>query len=301
MTFSIVAIVPQTGDVGVAVASKFLAVGSIVPWVAAGQGAVATQALANTTFGPDGLARLGQSSAADVLPELLARDDRADRRQVGMVGADGVVASHTGAGCQPWAGHRLGDGFACQGNCLAGPQVIDAMVAAYEASSGPLAQRLFSALAAGDQAGGDRRGRQSAAIKIMRKGAGYQGLGDTVLDLRVDDHVAPITELARLMELHELYFPAGPTERLPLAGAVLDELRSMLRRAGWSAPAGANWDPDLHAALEAFAGNENLEERIDLDRRTIDRIALEHLRRVFPAADSIHAKKLGVGVERRQT
>lgn len=286
MTFSIVAVVPQTGEIGVAVASKFLAVGSIVPWVEAEQGAVATQALANTTFGPDGLARLGQSSAIDVLTELLGRDSRADRRQVGMVGADGVAASHTGAGCQPWAGHQIGDGFACQGNCLAGPQVVDAMVAAYKASSGPLAQRLFNALAAGDQAGGDRRGRQSAAIKVMRKGAGYQGLGDTVLDLRVDDHAAPIPELARLMELHELYFPDGPAERLPLAGAVLDELRAMLRQAGRSAPAGLGWNTDLRDALEAFTGNENLEERIDLDQRTIDRVALEHLRRVFPMAGS---------------
>jgi uncharacterized Ntn-hydrolase superfamily protein len=284
MTFSIVAIDTATGDVGAAVASKFLAVGNIVPWVAADAGAVATQALCNATYGPDGLALLGHASAQDVLATLLSRDMRPERRQVGMVDARGGAASHTGSGCQPWAGHRTGAGYACQGNCLAGPQVVEAMASAFEATDGPLHMRLFAALDAGDRAGGDRRGRQSAAIKVFRKGAGYQGLGDTVLDLRVDDHAAPMAELGRLMALHALYFPTGTPERVALEGAVLEELLAIMHRAGRSVSAGGTWSAALRSAIDDFIGNENLEERVNLDGRTIDLVALEHLRATFPAA-----------------
>ncbi|MDB5542022.1 MAG: major pilin protein FimA [Devosia sp.] len=280
MTFSIVAIDIATGEVGAAVASKFLAVGNIVPWVEAGRGAVATQALCNASFGPEGLALLGGTPAEEVLATLLGRDARPDRRQIGMVDARGGAASHTGSGCQPWAGHRSGPGYACQGNCLAGPQVIEAMAAAYEASTGPLHARLLAALSAGDQSGGDRRGRPSAAIKVKRKGAGYQGLGDTALDLRVDDHPAPLVEMVRLFALHDLYFPTGIQERLRLEGAVLAEFTTIMRKSGWPAPETSGWSPAMSAAIDAFTGNENLEERVDLEARTIDRVALEHLRYV---------------------
>ncbi len=284
VTFSIVAIDTVTGDVGVAVASKFLAVGNIVPWVGADQGAVATQALCNASIGPDGLALLAGTWAKDVLALLLSRDARADRRQVGMVDAAGGSASHTGSGCQPWAGHSVGAGYACQGNCLAGPKVIEDMATAFETTAGSLHDRLLAALIAGDDAGGDKRGRQSAAVKVLRKGAGYQGLGDTVLDLRVDDHPAPLVEMQRLFALHELYFQKRRSERLALAGAVLSEVQAIMVRAGWSPPAGLDWTAELAAAIDGFTGSENLEERIDLVARTIDREALMHLRLTYRAS-----------------
>ena len=279
MTFSIVAVDPGTGDVGVAVASKFLAVGNIVPWVEAGRGAVATQALCNATFGPDGLALLAELPAPTVLEELLSNDQGQERRQVGIVDVHGGAAIHTGSGCQPWAGHRTGAGYAWQGNCLTGPEVINEMVTTFEGSDGLLVDRLFAALRAGDRAGGDRRGRQSAAIKVFRKGAGYQGLGDTVMDLRVDDDPQRMVELARLIGIHKLFFPTpGDSERLQIEGAVLAELRTFARENGHSVGDARGWAPDLRAAIDAYIGTENLEERVDLDARTIDAIALDYLR-----------------------
>ena len=279
MTFSIVAIDPRSGDVGVAVASKFLAVGNIVPWAAPGSGAVATQALCNARFGPDGLALLGGIAAPVVLERLLAADPGSERRQVGVVDARGGAASHTGSGCQPWAGHRAGAAYACQGNCLTGPEVVDEMAATFESATGPLHGRLFAALAAGNRAGGDRRGRQSAAIKVMRKAGGYQGLSDTVMDLRVDDHPEPMAELERLIGLHHLYFPtAGDSECLQLRGAVLDELKTLIRKTGRAVDDGPGWSEELRSAIDAYIGSENLEERVDLQARTIDSVALEYLR-----------------------
>ncbi len=286
MTFSIVAIDPATGDVGVAVASKFLAVGNIVPWVEAGKGAVATQALCNASFGPDGLALLGTTPASDVLATLLARDPGAERRQVGMVDALGGSASHTGSSCLPWAGQRTGVGYACQGNCLAGPGVIDSMVTAFESTEGLFALRVFAALEAGDRAGGDERGRQSAAIKVLRKGAGYQGLSDTVMDLRVADHPEPMAELRRLIGLHDLYFPSGPSETVLLDGAVLEEMKVLLARAGRAVPEGSGWSTALSDAIDDFTGSENVEERVHLGERTIDVIALDHLRTLYPGSGS---------------
>ncbi|MDB5561219.1 MAG: major pilin protein FimA [Hyphomicrobiales bacterium] len=279
-TFSIAAVDPASGEVGVAVASKFLAVGNIVPWMAAGIGSVATQALANATFGPKGLALMGQGvPASEALARLLADDPGRERRQVGFVDASGNSASHTGSGCQPWAGHRNGPGFACQGNILTGPETLDAMVEAFQTTSGPLHDRLFAALSAGDRAGGDRRGRQSAAIKVLRAGGGYQGLSDVVMDLRVDDAPDPIAELERLMELYRLYLPSGaPAEKLALQGVVLDELREMATEAGLFAGDNHTWHPALRNAIDAFTGAANLEDRIDLEARTIDKVALDYLR-----------------------
>lgn len=281
-TFSIAAVDRTTGDVGVAVASKFLAAGNIVPWPLPGVGAVATQALANGTYGSQGLALMaGGLTAEAALARLLDGDAHSDQRQVGLVGLDGSAAAHTGARCQAWAGHRVGDGFACQGNILAGPQVIEAMATTFLAAAGALQHRLFAALRAGDAAGGDRRGRQSAALKVLRTGGGYQGLNDAVADLRVDDAPHPVEELGRLLALNDLYFGKSPaSEKLSLSGDTLREIATIANRAG--APLAGTVsldDADFLAALEAFIGTENLEDRVDLAGRTIDRPALAHLRR----------------------
>jgi len=212
-TFSIAAFDPRTGDLGVAVQSKFLAVGTVVPWARAGVGAVATQAWANPAFGPEGLALLADgSSAEETVRALVDADEGRERRQVGVVDAGGQAASYTGKGCFPWAGGVEGDGFCCQGNILAGEAVVKDMAAAFtrarEAGEGELADWLVAALRAGQAAGGDRRGRQSAALLVVREGAGYGGT-DRYVDLRVDDHATPIEELARLLELHKEVYAAA--------------------------------------------------------------------------------------------
>jgi uncharacterized Ntn-hydrolase superfamily protein len=282
MTFSIAAVDPTTGDAGVAVASKFLAVGNIVPWVEAGVGAIATQALANGRYGSEGLALLKSADAKTTLEKLLSADSGRERRQVGIVDAKGNAVSHTGSGCQGWAGHRTGDGYAVQGNCLAGEGVVVAMARGFESSTGPLYQKMFAALAAGDAAGGDKRGRQSVAIKVLRKNAGYQGLCDIVMDLRVDDAPDPLGELRRLMDLHQLYFFTGDCARLSLDGPVLETLRALLRKAGHADTFAPGWSPELGKALDSFIGCENLEERFDLKVRSIDQKALDHLAKLYP-------------------
>ena len=282
MTFSIAAVDPQTGDTGVAVASKFLAVGGIVPWLEAGVGAIATQALCNATFGPDGLKFLGGMDAKTALDRLLAADPGRDRRQVGIVDGQGNAASHTGAGCHGWAGHRTGAGYAAQGNCLVGATVVAAMAHTFESTTGTLHGRLFAALAAGDAAGGDARGRQSVAIKVLRKGAGYQGLSDTVMDLRVDDAPDPFAGLRRLMDLHRLYFFTNDCARLVLEKDVLDALRAIMKRAGCKDDFAPGWSEGLGQAIDAFIGSENLEERFDLKSRTLDKLALDHLADLYP-------------------
>ncbi len=282
MTFSIAAVDPATGDAGVAVASKFLAVGNIVPWLEAGVGAIATQALCNATYGPEGLKLLAGADANTALDRLLAADAGRDRRQVGIVDSRGNAASHTGTGCHGWAGHRTGSGYAAQGNCLAGEAVVAAMASTFETTPGPLYQRLFAALTAGDAAGGDRRGRQSVALKVLRKGAGYQGLSDIVMDLRVDDAPDPFGELSRLMDLHRLYFFTGDCARLALDGDVLETLRAIMKRAGHGDDFGPGWSAGVGQAIDAFIGNENLEERFDLRSRSIDKLALDYLAGLYP-------------------
>src|ERR671914_978675 len=210
MTFSIVAWDPRaepSAEWGVAVASKFLAVGSVVPWVGAGAGAIATQAYANLSYGREGLERLATGmSAADVVAALPEADEGRARRQVGVVDARGGAHNFTGEECFEWAGGKTGEGYCCQGNILTGPEVVDDMATAFEAASGDLATRLIEALAAGDAAGGDRRGRQSAALLIVREGGGYGGGIDKAVDLRVEDDPAPVGELRRLYGIHRLLF-----------------------------------------------------------------------------------------------
>lgn len=276
MTFSIVACDAGAAQLGVAVASKFLAVGAVVPWLECGVGAIATQALANTRHGPEGLALMrGGASAVEALDAVLAADAGRDDRQAGIVDAGGRGATYTGRSCMTWAGGRTGAGYAAQGNILTGPEVVDAMAEAYEAGTGALADRLLLALAAGDAAGGDRRGRQSAAIAVVTRGGGYGGNDDSLVDLRVDDHGDPVNELRRLFAIHVLLTSTTPEEeKLPLDGALADEVRDLLSQAGYPSEAG---DDGLGSALRAFVGTENLEARWWHEER-LDPVVLAHLR-----------------------
>lgn len=255
-TFSIVARDPDTGDLGVAVQSKFFAVGAVVPYAEAGVGAVATQASANTTYGARGLELLRQGlDATDAVERLVADDERRPQRQVGLVDARGNAASFTGEECLDWAGHRTGEGWAVQGNILAGPEVVDAMAEAFQVAEGDLASRLVTALAAGQAAGGDARGRQSAALLVVREGAGYGGFSDRFIDLRVDDHPAPIRELERLLDIEH-------------GRSAQEEARRLLRE--------AERIGDQEQDSEAEAG----QERRDLLQRAVD--AAERSTRLNP-------------------
>ncbi len=283
-TFSIVAANPAQHELGIAVQSKFLAVGAVVPWAESGVGAIATQAWANTTFGPRALELLRRGEPPEQIAQtLLAGDENADDRQFGIVAADGRCATFTGARCIAWAGGVTGEHFAAQGNCLAGPGVVDAMASTFRTGSGTLADRLVAALAAGQREGGDKRGQQSAALIVLKPGGGYGGFNDRYVDLRVDDHAAPINELARLLELHKLYhFPAEPEDVLAIDDALGRELVAQLVRVRALArhDEGA-FDDDARAALVSFMHVENLENRVRTDR-TIDRQTLDYLRTFTP-------------------
>ncbi len=270
MTFSIVARSSDGSAHGVAVASKFLAVGAVVPGAEGGVGALATQSYANLAYRPQGLMLLRTGAAAgDVVAGLTAADPGRAQRQLGVVGRTGDGATYTGEACHAWAGGLIGDGFAVQGNILTGPQVVEAMREAWLASDvdAPLARRLLAALRAGDEASGDRRGRQSAALLVVEPGRGYGGTSDIVVDLRADDHTDPCAELERLLDVHSLLFDkADPATLLPLEGALADEVRALL-----------GTESDVDTALADWAGVENLEERLVPGK--IDPLVLNHLRR----------------------
>jgi len=285
MTFSIVARSADGRALGVAVASKFLGVGAAVPAALADVGAVATQSYANLAYRPQALALMGTGlTATDTVAAIIAGDSGpVDHRQVGVVSVSGDGATFTGTACHDWAGGAAGDGYAIQGNMLAGPQVVDEMRAAWLANGAPerLAYRLLAALRAGDEAGGDRRGRQSEALLVVAKGMGYGGTSDVVVDLRVDDHPAPVAELGRLLEMHTLFFERpNPATLLSLNGQLGGEVRERLAAAGFVAgPSAAGLDE----ALASWAGVENLEERIVAG--SIDPLVLAHLRAAGAAAD----------------
>jgi uncharacterized Ntn-hydrolase superfamily protein len=267
VTYSIAACDLDAGQWGVAVQSKFLAVGSVVPWAEPGVGAIATQAYANPRYGPDGLELLRDGLLADeVVRRLVAVDDGRDERQLGVVDRNGGSAAWTGSGCPEWAGHRTGDGYAAQGNILAGGETVEALAETFEAGTHlPLAARLLTCLAAAQAAGGDRRGQQSAAVLIVERDGGYAGLSDVVVDLRVDDHERPLEELRRLYGIHEQLFGKTPREEwLPLDGILGTEVRDRLTRLGYP-------------TLEAWAGVQNLEERVD-GVAEIDPVVLAALR-----------------------
>jgi uncharacterized Ntn-hydrolase superfamily protein len=267
-TYSIVGCDLEARQWGVAVQSKFLAVGSVVPWAEAEVGAVATQAYANPSYGPNGLTLLRKGhSASEVVERLTAADDGRDDRQLGVVDAQGGSASWTGPGCNDWAGGRTGSCYAAQGNILVGEETVAALADTFEASPDrPLAERLLEALAAAQAAGGDSRGQQSAALLVVERNGGYAGLSDVLVDVRVDDHKQPIDELARIYQLHQQLFGRTP-ERfwLPLEGELRDEVDERLRRLGFD-------------SLEAWASVENLEERVN-GSDAIDPVVLEALRK----------------------
>jgi uncharacterized Ntn-hydrolase superfamily protein len=286
VTLSIVAYSPEENVWGVAVASKFLAVGSVVSWARAGAGAVATQAFGKVSFGPDGLNLMEQGlSAEEALARVLASDDQADDRQVGMVDAKGGSAAFTGADCIDYAGHIIGVNFACQGNLLTGRVVLESMAASFTQGkdAGSLAWRLTQALRAGDEVGGDRRGKQSAALLVVKAGGGYGGDNDRYIDLRVDDHSDPVNRLAELLELHDLYF-GKPGELLPIDTTLATELQMMMQRTGhYKGNISGQWDEDSREAFWELVGEENLEERWSPEEHpeSIDSIALTFLRNRF--------------------
>jgi uncharacterized Ntn-hydrolase superfamily protein len=252
---------------GVAVQSKFLAVGSVVPWAEPEVGAIATQAYANPSYGPNGLALLRQGlPASEVVERLTAEDEGRAERQLGIVDAQGTGASWTGPECNDWAGGRSGPCYAAQGNILVGEETVAALATTFEANAElPLAQRLIECLAAAQAAGGDRRGQQSASLLVVQKDGGYGGLSDVLVDLRVDDHERPIEELRRIYALHHRLFGISPREDwLPLEGELRTEVGERLTRLGYD-------------SLDAWAGVENLEERVD-GEDAIDPVVLEALR-----------------------
>lgn len=282
-TFSIVARDPVTGDLGVVVQSKFLAVGSVVPWAQAGVGAVATQAFANTTYGPEGLRLMAAGwTAQEALNHLLAIDHDVAQRQVLLVDAYGRAAAHTGEECFDWAGHIVGDGYACAGNILVGEDTVRAMAETFQAAThDPFPERMVTALAAGQAAGGDSRGQQSAALLVVRTGGGYGGRDDRYIDLRVDDHVEPIIELRRILDLHRLYLTKSSLEDLiAIDEDIARELQAILQKAGhYQGEVTGVYDETTKKALWDLYGIENLEER--WHDELIDAIALEFLRQRF--------------------
>ena len=266
-TYSIAACDLEARQWGVAVQSKFLAVGSVVPWAEPEVGAIATQAYANPSYGPKGLALLRDGlSASEVVERLTSEDDGRDQRQVGVVDAQGTSASWTGTHCPDWAGHRTGPCYAAQGNILVGEETVAALATTFEANLQlPLAQRLLECLAAAQAAGGDRRGQQSASLLVVQKDGGYAAPSDILVDLRVDDHEQPIQELRRISKLHNRLFGLSPREDwLPLEGELRTEVDERLARLGYD-------------SLDAWAGVENLEERVDGESE-VDPVVLDALR-----------------------
>jgi uncharacterized Ntn-hydrolase superfamily protein len=283
-TFSIVAYDPHVPAWGVGVQSKFLAVGAVVPWAQAGIGALATQAYANTSYGPDGLASMAQgASAQETLAALIAQDEERARRQVGLVDARGRPATYTGDACQAWAGGLTGTHYAAQGNILVSAATVESMARAFEEAPGELADRLVTALAAGQAAGGDRRGQQSAAVLVVRPQGGYGGHNDRYLDLRVDDDPAPIERLQALVDLHHLFFkPPEPGEMVAIEGELAREVQQILRWAGtYAGPVTGVYDVATRTALRTLVGNENFEERFDEESGMISRQVMDLFRLKF--------------------
>jgi uncharacterized Ntn-hydrolase superfamily protein len=276
-TFSIVGFDPETDALGVAVQSKFLAVGSIVPWARAGVGAVATQAMANFTYGSRGLDLMSRGKTAEETVEaLISSDDEREHRQLGVVDAVGRVSTFTGSECFEWAGGVAGEHYAAQGNILVGRETVEAMAKTFEATAGDLAGRLLAALDAGQAAGGDSRGKQSGALLVVKEGSGYGGNNDRLLDLRVDDHPEPIRELIRIRELHTLYFgETQPEDVVAVEGEVRRDVEMSLRRSGYLEE--GTDDQAVLDALSAFIRTENFEER-EQERGYLDRAVLQYMK-----------------------
>jgi uncharacterized Ntn-hydrolase superfamily protein len=268
-TFSIVAFDPKTKDLGVAVESKFIAVGSVVPFARAGVGAVATQSFANTSYGPKALALLKRGLASkDVLKRLVESDRAAAQRQAGIVDVHGRAASYTGKECFAWAGHLVGKNFACQGNILAGEAVVKSMARAFEVTQGDLPVRLLAALSAGQRAGGDKRGQQSAALLVVREDGGYGGFNDRWIDIRVDDHPQPIEELIRVFNIYDvtLLNREDPKDVVALTPEVVREMQTGLASLGfYRGSASGKFDSKTKEAFESWAGSSNFENKLRKD------------------------------------
>jgi uncharacterized Ntn-hydrolase superfamily protein len=284
-TFSIVAYDPGKKEWGVAVQSKFLAAAAVVSWARAGAGAVATQSYANVTYGFRGLDLMAEGKSAEETLQLLTKDDQdIDLRQVGVVDASGKAAAFTGKKCHDWAGHVVGEGYACQGNILV-PGTVESMAERFEEvrqGEGELADWLVAALEAGQEAGGDKRGRQAAGVMVVREGGGYGGDNDRYLDLRVDDHPYPILKLNQLVENHHLFFgDVDPEDLVPLP-SVARELQGILKKTGhYQGDISGVVDESTLSALRNLVGNENLEERWNGDEKLIDSKVVEFLREKF--------------------
>lgn len=278
MTFSIVACDLEEQAWGIAVASKFPAVGAVVPYARANAGAVATQSFADISFGPRGLDMMAVGlSAREALEQLLKDDPDKELRQVGLVDAKGGSFTFSGSGCFAWAGGLAGQGYAIQGNILASGRVVPAMEKAFLRSKGTLPARLFAALLAGDRAGGDKRGRQSAAIYVAKPKGGYGGTLDRWIDYRVDDHEDPVPRLGELLEMHELYFGKSPQEdRIQIRGRSLSQITRILEQEGY-----LKRNKEFKEAFNEFIGNENFEERADPHGLWIDRPVLKFLLKKF--------------------
>ena len=264
-TFSIVARDPLNGDLGVIVQSKFPAVGSVVPWAKANIGAIATQAWANVGYGPNGLHLLKNGhSASETLKTLLNADEGREHRQIGIVDAKGQAVAHTGKECMEWAGQIVGDGFSCQGNILAGEDVVIEMAEAYETTEGDLIDKLLAGLIAGQSAGGDRRGMQSASILVVREKGGYEGGNDRYVDVRVDDHPNPIDELVRIFNIYDMTLLSREDPRLLLKieGDLLAIIQKALVALGYLKKGYANvFDQQTKSALTEWINSNNFENK----------------------------------------
>ncbi len=277
-TFSIVAFDPETQELGIAVQSKFVAVGAVVPWAKAGVGAVATQSHANTAYGTEGLELMAAGkSARETLDLLIANDESREKRQVGIVDAQGRTATFTGSECFDWAGGVMGPNYAAQGNILVSEATVQAMGRTFEKTDGGLAERLLAALAAGQAAGGDSRGKQSAALLVVREQGGYGGYNDRAVDLRVDDHPEPIKELMRVYDIHSLYFADPATAKVvPIDAATYADIVNALATLNFLNDAKGAEDT-VYEALTAFIHTENFEER-QRPRGEVDQAVLAYLK-----------------------
>jgi uncharacterized Ntn-hydrolase superfamily protein len=284
-TFSIVAFDPAKQEWGVAVQSKFMACAAVVSWAQANAGAVATQSYANIAYGPDGLNLMaGGMPAQQVIETLTNADEQRETRQVGVVDRAGRAAAFTGAECYDWAGHIVGDGFACQGNILL-PGTVEAMAEKFEAvrgGEGELADWLVTALEAGQSAGGDRRGRQAAGVQVVRHNGGYGGNNDRYLDLRVDDHPTPIQKLKELVEMHHLFFGETDADDLIPLADVTQDLQALMHQTGhYTGAVTGVFDDATRKSLRALVGAENLEERWNGHGDVIDRQVTDFLFQKF--------------------
>jgi uncharacterized Ntn-hydrolase superfamily protein len=270
-TYSIVACDLEAEQWGVSVQSKFLSVGSVVPWAEPHVGAIATQAYANPRYGPNGLELLRQGlSAQEVVDRLTSEDEGRDHRQLGVVDGQGRAATYTGTECMDWAGGRTGEGYAAQGNILVSKETVDALAETFESMSGPLAERLIDCLAAAQEAGGDSRGQQSSALLVVERDGGYARMSDVVVELRVEDHELPIEELRRIYKLHDEIFGKTPRRLwLDVDEDLATELRHRLAKLGYKG--------ELGDSFTRWTGKENLEDRVD-GIEQIDPVVLEALR-----------------------